>query len=551
MGKRGLRGAAVVGRASALTLLSLLGGASAANAQSGGVNRPAESDMFGGPAPAEPTGPSAPAEPQAARNQAGRVGGQSPTAGDAASPTPGAAPALGGVLSSEASRDEAILGGGEMPKSLDEVAPDDPLKIGGQLYLRAASSMAEGQRPASWSLSSPTLLDGYIDARPNERVRAYARTRTTFDPTLPPNGTTTTASTLGANQIFPLFSSSSSLSTRGPATALDQLWLRFDLKHVVFVTVGRQHVKWGTGKIWNPTDYLHFAPRNPLDLFDARTGTTMVKLHVPWEARGWNFYGFAITESPSTTSTVGQIAGAGRAELVLGPAELGLDAMVRDGAKPRYGADISFGVWDFDVYGEVALRYGSEIDRVRYNSAFPVSLSALQADSNAVVEGLFPRYREYGRKLQTVAGVNYSHKYNDNDVWSLGAEYFYNQLGYRDENAYLGLFAPRTNPLQNPASFFYFGRQYLATFLILNAPYSWNLTSFRLTHLSNFSDNSHVVRFDYGYTLLTHVTFEAFVAGHFGNESGELRGGSTLFKAYGVDVKPRLMDLGLALRVAL
>ena len=75
-----------------------------------------------------------------------------------------------------------------------------------------------------------------------------------------------------------------------PGRVLDQLWINFDVAHRAFVTVGRQHVKWGVGKFWNPTDYLHPVRRDPLATFDARTGTTMLKLHVPWEKRGWNFY---------------------------------------------------------------------------------------------------------------------------------------------------------------------------------------------------------------------------------------------------------------------
>jgi hypothetical protein len=526
---------------------------SAAWAQTSGGERPSEGDMFGA-APATPDKAAPPAAPVAPASEpaAGRDDQAAPaTAGSVSPADPAAVPAAAGAAdATEARRDDAVLGSSELPKSTDEVAAEDPLRIGGQLYLRSASSMTEGQRPNAWSFSSPALLDAYLDARPNERVRAFARTRTSFDPTLPPNGTPASSS-LAAGQAFPLFSSSSSLATRGPATALDQMWLRFDLKRAVFVTVGRQHVKWGTGKIWNPTDYLHPVPRNPLDLFDARTGSTMLKLHVPWEAKGWNFYGFALTESTSATSTVGKIAGAGRAELVFGPAELGLDVVVRDGAKPRYGADLSFGVGDIDFYGEVALRYGSEIDRVRYDRSTTISTSALISNSDSVIEALFPRYRSFGRKLQTVAGANYSLKYNDNDVLMFGAEYFYNQLGYDDPDAYLGVLLPRSSPLANPASFFYLGRNYLATFIIANAPYSWNLTTFRLTSLSNLSDNSHVVRFDYGFTLLTHLTFEAFVAGHFGASNGELRGGSDLFKAYGGEIKPRVMDLGVALRVAL
>src|SRR6185369_12368961 len=154
--------------------------------------------------------------------------------------------------------------------------------------------------------------------------------------------------------------------TRGPHVALDQMWLRFDLKHTVFVTAGKQHVRWGTARFWTPTDFLHIRKRNPLDVFDARTGTSMVKLHVPWEARGWNFYAYALTESETTTPTASQVGGAARAEVVLGTSEIGLGALVQKGRKPKLAIDASTGIWDFDVYGELALRYGSEIDRVSF-----------------------------------------------------------------------------------------------------------------------------------------------------------------------------------------
>jgi hypothetical protein len=43
-----------------------------------------------------------------------------------------------------------------------------------------------------------------------------------------------------------------------------------------------------------------------------------------------------------------------------------------------------------------------------------------------------------------VFGANYSRKYNDNDLWTVGAEYFYNQPGYADASLYPG--CCRTTP---------------------------------------------------------------------------------------------------------
>jgi len=185
-------------------------------------------------------------------------------------------------------RDELNLGQRDAPTRLStEAAPDNPLTIGGQFYLQSRTTALERQDPQDWTFSSPSLLDAYFDARPNQRVRGFVLGRMVFDPTLPPQGS---AATTGAGALEPSgattgaapLSALSAGQTRGPQVALDQLWLRFDVKHTVFVTAGKQHVRWGTARFWTPADFLHIRRRNPLDVFDARTGTTMLKLHFPF-----------------------------------------------------------------------------------------------------------------------------------------------------------------------------------------------------------------------------------------------------------------------------
>src|SRR5205814_5769402 len=128
----------------------------------------------------------------------------------------------------------------------DYVAPENPLQIGGQLYLRMQSTAYGGQWPQDWSLSAPSLLDLYLDARPNPRVRAFVLGRMSYDPTLPLStptintGMTTMVSggalSAGNPTGFSTFSTG-----RGPNTLLDQMWIRFDMDQKVFVTAGKQH----------------------------------------------------------------------------------------------------------------------------------------------------------------------------------------------------------------------------------------------------------------------------------------------------------------------
>ncbi|HSY40358.1 MAG TPA: hypothetical protein VLA79_12540 [Polyangia bacterium] len=323
------------------------------------------------------------------------------------------------------------------------------------------------------------------------------------------------------------------------------MWIRFDILDRVFVTAGKQHVHWGTGRFWQPTDYLHQEKRNPLDVFDARPGTTMLKLNVPWEEKAWNFYGFLIAEDPNApTPTLGDVAGAFRVEGVVAGVELGADTYLRRGQKPRYGFDLSTGIYDFDVYADIAVRPGGDFEHDFPGVGTPGQL-----------------YPFTGYETQVVGGINYSRKYNDNDAWTVGVEYFYNHPGYDNASAYPVLLAEafsRNDPSAFP--FFYVGKQYGAVYLSLPAPYSWNYTTFTLSTLGNLSDESFITRIDYAVTVLTHLSVEAFAGVHYGHLGGEFR--FELPASLASQLPPTLpnraglidypvVDLGVALRVKL
>jgi hypothetical protein len=538
----------------------------------GGAARPSEQDIFG--APPQPAAPTAPADKPAPAQPAPpplAPGSSEPPA--AAAESPGQAPpsppppSLGSDAAGTA-RDQDVLGAaGDEPKHLsDYQAPDNPLQIGGQLYLRAQTSALQGQTPDQWRLSAPSLVDAFFDARPNPRVRAFILGRMSYDPTAPPGSMVTANSMdmMGALTGTSVTGFSTFSTQRGPTTILDQMWIRFDILERVFVTVGKQHVRWGTGRFWQPTDYLHPVKRNPLDVFDARPGASMLKLHVPWEERGWNFYGFGIFEDPNNASSqLNQVAAGARAEIVLGGAEIGIDGLVKRGQNPRLGIDISTGIWDFDVYADVAIRWAEDFNTVR-QVAPPAGVMCTNPDgTTTVVDDLSQQYQVVplgtGITTQAVGGINWSRKYNDNDLFTIGAEYFYNQPGYSDPSLYPGLLF---NNLHTPMlNFFYTGKHYASLFVSLPAPYSWNYTTFTLSTLANLSDWSAVTRLDYSLTLLTHLTLQAFAGVHYGTREGEFRLGfdiaaQTVLRPDGtcqiidpISQQPAILDLGVALRV--
>jgi hypothetical protein len=299
---------------------------------------------------------------------------------------------------------------------------------------------------------------------------------------------------------------------------------------------------------------MHEQARNPLLPFDARTGTTMLKLHVPWEAQGWNFYAYALPEAPTATESTGDVAGAARVEIVLGTLEAGVGVFGRRDSKAKFAGDVSFGVWDLDFYGEVAVRNAGDVDFVHYRGASEPCENSTDG-ALADVAQYYTIARGSGWKPQATGGVTYTRKYADKDLFLVGAEYFYNALGYTSVKDYLGL-VPLSQTMVNPASFFYLGRQYLGVFVSAPAPYSWDLHTFTLSSLANLTDQSGITRFDYSYTLLTHIRFEAYAAVRWGQRNGEFRLGfdSASLPCYtGVPKAwaPSIFDVGLGLRVAM
>lgn len=539
-------------------------------AQAGGPSRPSEAEIFGGGTVApEEAGAGAATPPTGAPTTT-----PAEAAGGPAGETTAAPPA---ATDSGTARDQAVLGNtssGEPAHLSDYRAPENPLQIGGLVYLRAQSSALQGDYPDRWSLSAPSLLDVYLDARPNPRVRAFVLGRMSYDPTAAPEGAANMpGGVMGMGGQEGAFAGGSPTgfttfnAARGPNTLLDQLWIRFDIGQRVFVTAGKQHVRWGTGRFWQPTDYLHPVKRNPLDVFDARAGVSMLKLHFPWEERGWNFYAFAISEDPNeATNTLRRVAGGARAEIVIFGAELGLDVFARRDQKPRFGIDLSTGLGDFDVYADVGIRYGEDFRVVRRVDDPNAGVMCITPDGQpAEINNLSAQYQVTtlsGLKTQAVGGANYSRRYNDNDLFVIGAEYFYNQPGYSDPSLYPGLLFNSANTRM--LNFFYTGRHYGALYLSLPAPYSWNRTTITASTLGNLSDQSFVSRLDYSHTLLTHISLEAFAGAHYGRREGEFRLGFDIPQQYIVDPvnglpmcdpipgfsrSPVLFNFGVALRM--
>ena len=339
----------------------------------------------------------------------------------------------------------------------------------------------------------PSLLDLYLDARPDPRVRAFFNGRLYYDPTVAE----------GSTDLF-------GQPREDARVLIDQLWIKTDIARILYVTVGQQRIKWGAARLWNPTDFLNRERLDPLAIFDERTGVTALKLHLPIEANGWNFYALALFDDVDAIENIG---GAFRAELVVGPSEIGLSFFGGKGRTTSLGIDFSAGIWDFDVYAEAG--FTKEDGRIIYTydgstDLIPELLNAGQR----TIDGWRPR---------VTTGLTYSFKVGDDDVFTLGAEYFYNSTGYDDEAVYPVLLTRGLFGGENAFESFYLGKHYAALFFLVPSPGSWDDITFTLSNLANLSDMSFISRLDFSATLHTRLRFEAYVQGHYGTPGGELR----------------------------
>lgn len=416
-----------------------------------------------------------------------------------------------------ASREDAIFGSPEAPEAPPEAdrpfaseeepgtlerlvaalgEADDPLALGGFAFFRVDYFAAEEGAAESFPLISPNFVDLYLDGRPTERLRFYLRGRLR-------HRLTSGASSLG------------SLGATGEDTEvqLDQMWLKFDIAQRVYVTFGQQRVRWGSGRIWNPTDFLNAQILDPLALFDERLGVGLLRLHWPVESLGWNFYAVALLDDVAAPRDVGAAL---RAEFLVGPSEVALSGSTRREQPWRLGLDVTTAVGDFDLRAETALQYAVPTPRFRGDLNLeqliedPLGVDPARDLPQAVV-------REDAWYAQVMLGAEIAVQYSDEDAVVLGAEYFYNQLGYRSPDLRFLALSGNLRPL-------YTGRHYGALYAVLIAPGSWNDSTFLVNVIGNLSDRSFIGRLDYQITVLTRLSLNVYGSAHFG-ERGEFRFG--------------------------
>jgi len=246
----------------------------------------------------------------------------------------------------------------------------------------------------------------------------------------------------------------------GASYALAEFYASVDFFRVVYLRIGNQLFAWGPSIIWTPVDFINLEKVNPLSPLDLRVGKPGIRVTVPLGPS--NFFLFTDmsgTVTPSGSSgalavndPVQTINLAGRWDVTVGGAELGISGYTGKSVQSKAGFDVSGRLLGFDIYGELA-------------AAFPTS----------------------GNSFSWATSVGFQKTLGELSYWSISGETYYGSAGTSDTSTYPGLAASQTfNPL-------YVGSLYASAALTRTHLFVDGVSA-SLAGFADFSDASFLAR---------------------------------------------------------
>ena len=323
------------------------------------------------------------------------------------------------------------------------------------------------KNPDSTSLDTTLNASIYFDGRPDENFRVFGKAEITYP------------FTVTDSRILDEFSTAADLfSDLNDIFKVKELFSDFNWNNIVFFRGGKQTINWGVGYFFSPADIINLTPINPEDPEAEREGPVALKVNIPMGIH--NTYLYVIDENIEKPD---ELEIAPKLELVLGNSELGLGGVYQKDHSPTAMATVTTSIWDFDLFGEGVLSYGSDktfIDKVDPTMENPLGLETKKIDDQYFTSA--------------TAGLRYS--YNDDDGnfnISIAAQYFYNGQGYSDKDFFkdntVGIAALLASDSISANDISMHGMHYGAASLFWNGMFNTDM-SFNLFWMGNLADGS-------------------------------------------------------------
>jgi len=326
-------------------------------------------------------------------------------------------------------------------------------------------------------LNTLTKGDFFLDVRLQKGVKAFGD--------------------IGITQLAQPASSSLPIST---LVEFKELFVDFNLNHSIYVRSGKQFSNWGRSFFWNPVDFVNRDTKNFNNLNAIRSGVTGTRLHVPGGS-GQDFYLFL---DLNDVHNLDQIALIPKWNFLLGNAEFGLSALIKNKSECRYGFDFSTAFWGWNVASEVALSHGND-RQVLQENAQVLSFGSIRDRWVPLVTLDFSKTLNWERA----------------DRIRVNWEGFYNGAGYR-ENV---LSDPKKRVFlltNNGIAHHYFSRTYHAMFVTISE-FPNHDTSLDLNALQNLVDGSGVLSLGLTYQVVDGLTLRGAFSAYFGSGDSEYR----------------------------
>jgi len=311
----------------------------------------------------------------------------------------------------------------------------------------------------------PFILSLYLDNKFSDDFRLFFRGQVSYD------GTADTTN----NSINPI-TNEEEKTTR---TQLDELKVQFSILKKLFVSLGVQKIKWGSGHFWNPSDFLNQEVKSLVEKEDRRAGLHLAKLHLPINES--NLYYIAQFDEKNDVQKTGHAI---RYELPLPSSltsgELSFSYYGKKNQEGRGAGDLSIALGPFDFYFEGSMQKTQE------NTSF-------------------------------VSGVSYEWQYTDKNFLVLNLESFSNSGGATSTDEYpLMISSNRFIP-------FYVAQRYLAASIYLPQPWSLTHTDLSFILVHNQIDQGNYMRFGYIWSGYKALTASVFMGTRAGSAESEFR----------------------------
>jgi hypothetical protein len=147
-----------------------------------------------------------------------------------------------------------------------------------------------------------------------------------------------------------------------------ELFVDANIARRVYVRAGKQVLQWGRCFFWNPTDLINVERKPFIEKIGGRKGVLGVRVHTVFGTRA-NFYGFLDLHD---LQHVDSLAGALKAEVLLGGVEMALSVWSKRGYTPVVGFDMSSGLMGALFTLEVSLTEGPNYPTVGVQDGYLV-----------------------------------------------------------------------------------------------------------------------------------------------------------------------------------